>query len=84
MAGNAITQMNAMRSGVPLFIHVGKLRHQDLAASFVLLAPRLIRFREKHRPPFIAKVYRPERKSPFRTVPGAIKMVLTLDTWSAE
>ena len=73
-----------MRSGVPLIIHVGRLKHQDLAASFVLLAPRIIRFREKHTPPFIAKAYRPEQKSPFRTVPGAIKMVLTLAEWRAQ
>jgi len=73
-----------MRSGVPHFIHVGKLKHEDLAASFVLLAPRLMRFREKHGRPFIAKVYRPEIKSPYRTVPGAIKMVLTPEMWLAE
>ena len=47
-------------------------------------APRLIRFREKHEPPFIARVYRPESRSAFRTVAGAIKMVLTLDEWIAE
>jgi len=73
-----------MRSGVPLFIHMGQLPHPELAASFVLLAPRLIRFREKHAPPFIAKAYRPEQKSPYRVVPGAIKMVLTLAEWRAE
>jgi hypothetical protein len=60
------------------------MKHSELAASFVLLAPRLIRFREKHPAPFIAKVYRPEQRSPFVTAPGAIKMVLTYPTWISE
>lgn len=72
-----------MRSGVPLFIHVGQLKHSELADSFVMAAPRLIRFRESHDPPFIAKVYRPEKRSPFKTAPGAIKMTLTLSQWLA-
>jgi hypothetical protein len=73
-----------MRSGVPHFIHVGHLRHDELAASFVLIAPKLIRFREKHAAPFIAKVYRPEKKSPYLTVPGGIKMALTLTQWNEQ
>ena len=72
-----------MRSRVSLFIHVGQMKHSELAASFVMAAPRLIRFREKHDPPFIAKVYRPENRSPFVTVPGEIKMTLTLSEWMA-
>jgi hypothetical protein len=55
-----------------------------MAASFLLLAPRIIRFRERHGRPFIAKCYRPEKKTPHLTVPGAIKMVLTLDEWEQQ
>lgn len=73
-----------MRSNVALFIHMGRLTHTDLAKSFVLLAPRLLRFREKYAPPFIAKAYRPVQKTPFRTVVGDIKMILTLAQWKAE
>lgn len=71
-----------MRSGVALFIHVGQLKHSELAASFVMAAPRLIRFRDKYDPPFIAKVYRPEKKTAFVTVPGKVAMSLTLHDWT--
>lgn len=70
-----------MRCGVSQFIHIGRLAHPDIAASLVMQAPRMIRFREKHEPPFIAKVYRPVRKTPFRTVPGEIRMTLTVEQW---
>lgn len=71
-----------MRSNVAQFIHVGHgMTHAEIAASLVLAGPRIIRFREQHKPPFIAKVYRPEKKTPFRTVPGRIEMALTLDQW---
>lgn len=73
-----------MRSGVAHVIHVGHLGHPELAASFVLAAPKLIRFRESHAPPFIANLHRPERKTPFRTVAGAIKLVLTFGDWERE
>ena len=73
-----------MRSGVAHVIHVGHLSHPELAASFVLAAPKLIRFRESHAPPFIAKLHRPERKTPYRTVAGAIKLVLTFEEWERE
>jgi hypothetical protein len=72
-----------MRCGVPLFIHVGRLKMQDQAASFVLLAPKMIAFVRKHGRPFIAKVYRPEQKTTYRTVAGPIKMVLTFEEWRA-
>ena len=65
---NADERDAVMRSRVPLFIHVGHLRHSELAASFILLAPKMIAFREKHAPPFIAKLHRPEKKSPYLTV----------------
>jgi hypothetical protein len=70
-----------MRSGVAHIIHVGHLRHDDLATSFVLAAPKMIRFRETHQPPFIAKLYRPEKKSEYRTVAGPLKLILTRDEW---
>jgi hypothetical protein len=73
-----------MRSGVAHFIHVGQMSHGELAASFVMAAAGLIRFREKHGRPFIAKVYRPVQKTPYRTVPGDIRMVLTLAEWEAQ
>jgi hypothetical protein len=72
-----------MICGVALFIHAGRLSHPDLATSFVMAAPRIIRFRETHEPPFIATVYRPEKKTDFLTVPGTVKMKLTLAEWTA-
>jgi hypothetical protein len=70
-----------MRSGVSHIIHVGHLRHDDLAKSFVLAAPKMIRFREKHEPPFIAKLHRPEKKSNYLILPGPLKLVLTRAEW---
>jgi hypothetical protein len=70
-----------MRSGVAHIIHVGKLRHEELADSFVLAAPKIIRFREKYPPPFIAKLHRPEKKTDYRVVAGELKLVLTREQW---
>ena len=50
---------------VALLIVVGKAPYPELAANFVSTATRIERFLERHRAPFIAKVYRPspeERK----------------------
>lgn len=73
-----------MMRRVAHFIHVGRLRHSELAESFVLAAPRILRFRDRYPPPFIAKVHRPERKTPYRITPGAITMVLTHQQWMAD
>lgn len=74
-----------MRSGVALFVHVGHgMKHSEIAASLVLAAPRILRFRERHEPPFIAKIYRPDVKTPFRTAAGRIEMALTLDEWRTQ
>lgn len=70
-----------MRSGVAHVIHVGHLTHPELATSFVLAAPKLVRFREAHAPPFIAKLHRPERKTAWRTVAGAITLVVSAEDW---
>lgn len=73
-----------MVSRVAHFIHVGRLKHSEFADSLVLAAPRILRFRDKHPPPFIAKVHRPERKTPYKVTPGAITLVLTHEQWEAE
>lgn len=70
-----------MRSGVALFIHIGKLPHPELAASYVMQAERMMRLRDKHTGPFIAKVYRPVVKSKFLTAPGEIRIDLTEEQW---
>ncbi|MCY7287463.1 MAG: hypothetical protein LH624_04235 [Cryobacterium sp.] len=70
-----------MRSGVALFIHVGHMKHDELATSFVKQADRIIRFRMNHGKPFIAKVYRPVEKSRYRTTAGEIRMALTHEQW---
>lgn len=71
-----------MRAHVSLFIHVGHgMTHAEIAESLVMQAERIIRFREKHEAPFIAKVYRPEKRSNYRVAPGRIEMTLTIDQW---
>jgi hypothetical protein len=48
-----------VRHRVALLIVIGKVPLPLLAQSFVATAPRILDFIASHRPPFIAKVYRP-------------------------
>lgn len=48
-----------LAAGLGLLIMVGKVPYPDLALNFVVTLPRITRFLEQHRPPFIARVYRP-------------------------
>jgi len=48
-----------IRHRVSLLVVIGKAPLPDLAASFVETLPRIEAFLSRHRPPFIAKVYRP-------------------------
>ena len=48
-----------MRHGVGLLVIVGKAPFPDLARAFVATLPRIEGFLASHKPPFIAKVYRP-------------------------
>ena len=70
----------AMRGGLALFFLIGK-RHEELIANVVATAPGIIRFREKHAPPFIAHVTRPHSKFAVGSRPGDVKMVLTKEQW---
>lgn len=72
----------AMRGGLALFFLIGK-RHEDLVTNVVATADRIIRFREKHTPPFIAHVTRPPTKFAVGSRPGDVKMMLTKDQWKA-
>lgn len=44
---------------VGLLVVIGHAPYPDLARSFVATRDRIIAFLERHEPPFIAKVYRP-------------------------
>jgi hypothetical protein len=48
-----------MRHRVALLVIVGAAPFQDLAQAFVATLPRIEQFLVNHKPPFIAKVYRP-------------------------
>jgi hypothetical protein len=48
-----------MRHGVALLVIVGAVPFVDLARAFVATLPRIEHFLVQHKPPFIAKVYRP-------------------------
>jgi hypothetical protein len=65
-----------MRHGVSLLVIVGNAPYPDLAHAFVATVPRIEQFLESHRPPFIAKVYRPspDNSAPNRTVPGRVEL----------
>jgi PIN like domain len=47
-----------MRHSVALLVIVGKAPFPELATAFVATLPRIERFLESQKPPFIAKVYR--------------------------
>ena len=56
-----------MEHGVALLVIIGKAPYPELARSFVATLSRVQRFVVSHKPPYIAKVYRP---SPAETVRG--------------
>jgi hypothetical protein len=64
-----------MRHGVGLLVIVGKAPFPDLARAFLATLPRIERFLHQHKPPFIAKVYRPGRgETARRTTPGHVEL----------
>ena len=48
-----------IRHGVGLLVIIGAAPFPDLARAFVVTLPRIEDFLGRHKPPFIAKVYRP-------------------------
>ena len=75
----------AMRSGAGLFILIGRTSHRELANNFVNTLRKVERFIQNHRYPFIAKIYRPlkKSKSPSGTS-GTVKLWLSYDEWLNE
>jgi hypothetical protein len=71
-----------MRCGLALFIVIGKAPYAELAANLVKTMRKVIAFRDKHRPPFIAKIYRPDPTARPGSV-GRVEMSLSLDEWRA-
>jgi PIN like domain len=65
-----------MQHGVALLVIVGKAPFADLAGAFVTSRPVVERFLDQHKPPFIAKVYRPSPAETARrtTAPGHIEL----------
>lgn len=64
-----------VRHEVALLVVVGKAPLAQLASNFVATAPKIFNFLPRHRPPFIAKIYRPT--SPGRSgkpSPGTISL----------
>ncbi len=72
----------AMRGGLALFFLIGK-KHEEYQRNLIVTLPRIIRFREKYEPPFIAKVFRPPPKFPLGSRPGTVEMSLTKEQWLA-
>jgi hypothetical protein len=67
-----------MLSGVAFFIVLAKgLSGYQVAEMLAATIPAIIRFRERHAPPFIAKVHRP---TPGQSS-GRVEMSLTLAEW---
>lgn len=73
----------AMRGGLALFFLIGRPHHSVLIPNIVRTAGRVIQFREKREPPFIANVHRPPLKYPVGSRPGSVEMSLTKAQWEA-
>lgn len=65
-----------MRHGVGLLVIVGAAPFPDLARAFMATLPRIEDFLVRHKPPFIAKVYRPSlaETAPRIASPGRIEL----------
>jgi hypothetical protein len=65
-----------MRHGVGLLVIVGKAPFPDLAQAFVATLSRIEHFLAGHKPPFIAKVYRPSPAENARNAgsPGRVEL----------
>lgn len=65
-----------MRHGVALLVIVGAAPFPDLARSFIASLPVVENFLRQHKPPLIAKVYRPSPAEVARrpTAPGRIEL----------
>jgi hypothetical protein len=65
-----------MRHGVALLVIVGAAPFPDLARAFVSSLPGIEHFLQRHKPPFIAKVYRPSPTETARrsTAPGRVEL----------
>lgn len=72
----------AMTAGLALFLLIGK-NHDEYQRNLIVTLPRVVLFREKHKPPFIAKVHRPHQKFPVGSRPGTVEMWVTYDQWKA-
>lgn len=70
-----------MREGVPLFFLIGHLTHAQLAANLVLTMPKIVSFLEKHEPPFMARVHRPDGLSNLGRKAGRVELALTKELW---
>ena len=65
-----------MRHGVGLLVIVGAVPFPELARSFVASLSSIEHFLRRHKPPFIAKVYRPSPAETARrsTAPGRVEL----------
>ena len=62
------------RHRVALLVVVGKAPLPDLAHSFVLTIPHIEAFLGRHKPPFIAKVYRAQASVAGQPVGGRVDL----------
>jgi hypothetical protein len=70
----------AMNAGAAVFYLTGK-RGDEVIVNLIATVQRIIRFREKHAPPFMARVTRPDAKYKLGSRPGNIEMSLSEEDW---
>lgn len=75
-----------MENGLALLVVMGKLPFAMLAHSFVASYARIETFLDRHRPPFIAKVYRATTAELARRpdAPGRVEPWLTEADWTRD
>lgn len=71
-----------MRSGVPLFMLIGKHSHDILARNFVQTIPRVLSFLAEHQPPFIARIYKAASADYDGGKPGRVELWLDHRGWT--
>jgi hypothetical protein len=68
------------RSGLAMFYLIGE-NYIELQRNLVATLPRIVWFREKYEPPFIAHVTRPGKKIIVGSRAGEVKMMLNNRQW---
>jgi hypothetical protein len=63
---------------------IGHMPHPEMAELLVRTAPKILAFRRRHGPPFIARIYRRSSTSSDAAPAGRIDLSYSLDDWNRD